>query len=84
MTYNFLHLSIQELLAARHLSNLPADTQVEIVRDLIDHPRFDGVFRFYAGITDLRTPGVEGVICEMVQRDKEHVSIGEGGGGKRV
>ncbi len=70
-TYNFLHLSIQELLAARHISKLPSDTQIEIVHGLLDHQRFAGVFRFYAGITSLHTPGIEGIICEMVQRFKQ-------------
>ncbi len=66
-TYNFLHLSIQELLAARHISKLPPDTQIEIVHGLLDHQRFAGVFRFFAGITRLRTPGIEGIIREMIQ-----------------
>ncbi len=72
-TYNFLHLSIQELLAARHISKLPSDTQIEIVHGLLYHRRrFAGVFRFYAGITHLQTPGpVEGIICDMVQRFKQ-------------
>ncbi len=69
--YNFLHLSIQELLAARHISKLPSDTQINIVRGLLDHPRFAGVIRFYAGITRLRTPGIEGIIRDMVQRFKQ-------------
>ncbi len=68
-TYNFLHLSIQELLAARHLSKLPADTQVEIVHGLLNHRRFTGVFRFYAGITHLHKPGI---VCEMVHRCKQY------------
>ncbi len=70
-TYNFLHLSIQELLAARHISKLPSDTQIEIVHSLLNHSRFAGVFRFYAGITHLRTPGIEGIIREMVQTFKQ-------------
>ncbi len=78
-TYNFLQLSIQELLAARHLSHLPSNAQIEIVRSLLDHERFAGIFRFYAGITRLQTPGIEGIIHEMVQwykQDRYDVSDG--------
>ncbi len=72
-TYNFLHLSIQELLAARYISKLPSEIQIEIVHGLLDHQRFAGVFRFYAGITRLRTPGIEGIIREMFQSYKNAV-----------
>ncbi len=72
-TYNFLHLSIQELLAARHISKLPSDAQIEIVHSLLDHKRFIGVFQFYAGITRLHTPGSKGIIREIVQTYKDGV-----------
>ncbi len=69
-TYNFLHLSFQEFLAARHISKLPSDAQIEIVHGLLDHPRFAGVFQFYAGITHLGTHGIEVVIRQVVQTYK--------------
>ncbi len=73
-TYNFLHLSIQELLAARHVSKLPAVTQIEVMYGLLDHERFSGIFRFYAGITHLCTPGIEVIFREMIQRYREKLS----------
>ncbi len=73
-TYNFLHVSIQELLAARHLSKLPSDTQMEIIHCLLDHRRLGGVFRFYTGITRLHIPGIERIVREMVQRYRDGVS----------
>lgn len=52
--YNFLHLSIQELLAAIHISHMPCTTQITVFQELIGNPRFAPVFQFYAGITKLK------------------------------
>ena len=54
-TYSFLHLSVQELLAARYISKLSLDEQTKVFHELIDHPRYTAVFRFFAGITQLRS-----------------------------
>ncbi len=49
--YNFLHLQIQELLAAYHMSSLPGSEQISHFQKLFDQPRFAAVLQFYAGIT---------------------------------
>ena len=54
-TYSFLHLSVQELLAARYISKLSLDEQKKLFHELIDHPRYTAVFRFFAGITQLKS-----------------------------
>ena len=54
-TYSFLHLSVQELLAARYISKLSLDEQIQLFHELIDHPRYTAVFRFFAGITQLKS-----------------------------
>ena len=51
----FLHLSIQELLAAVHISHLSPKKQISVFQELFSTPRFSAVFQFYAGITKLRT-----------------------------
>ena len=51
----FLHLSIQELLAAVHISHMSAKQQISVFQELFGTPRFNVVFQFYAGITKLRT-----------------------------
>ena len=51
----FLHLSIQELLAAVHISHMSAKQQISVFQELFGHPRFSAVLQFYAGITKLRT-----------------------------
>ena len=53
-TYSFLHLSVQELLAARYISKLSPDEQTILFHELIDHPRYSAVFRYFAGITQLK------------------------------
>lgn len=50
-SYNFLHLSVQELLAAYHISTFPQNRQIKIFQDLFEQPRFSAVFQFYAAFT---------------------------------
>ena len=51
----FLHLSIQELLAAVHISHMTPKQQISFFQNIFGKPRFRAVFQFYAGITKLRT-----------------------------
>ena len=53
--YCFLHLSIQELLAAIHISLMSPKQQISVFQKLFGNPRFSAVLEFYAGITKLRT-----------------------------
>ena len=52
--HNFLHLSIQELLAAVYISRMPAGEQIAIFNTLFNEARFSAVLQFYAAITKLR------------------------------
>ena len=53
--YNFLHLSIQEMLSAVYISCMPASKQISTFNSLFSDSRFSAVFQFYAAITKLRT-----------------------------
>ena len=53
--YNFLHLSIQEMLAAVHISQMPASEQISTFDSMFNDSRFSAVLQFYAAITKLRT-----------------------------
>ena len=68
-SYSFLHLSIQELLAAVHMAREmePAE-QVEQFRQLFGSPRFSAVFRYYSAVTKLKTPGIDEIITQVVQK----------------
>ena len=55
--HNFLHLSIQEMLAAVHISRMPASEQISTFDSMFNDAsaRFSAVLQFYAAITKLCT-----------------------------
>ena len=53
--YHFLHLSVQEVLAAYYISRMPASEQISTFQSLFGNTRFSAVFQFYSAITKLRT-----------------------------
>ena len=52
--YCFLHLSIQELLAAVYISHMTPSEQISVFQKMFGEPRFNAVFQFYAGITKFK------------------------------
>ena len=62
MSYNFIHLSIQELLAAYCISKMKESEQVRVFQTLLGEPRFSAVLQFYAGFTKLTNLGVRNII----------------------
>ena len=76
VSYNFLHLSIQEVLAGFYIATqLPDYEQVTIFNDLFDKSRFSAVFQFYAAITKLQTPGIKDVIIRIAGGNKSVVLL---------
>ena len=71
-TYHFLHLSLQELLAAYYISEMTPNRQVEVFKDLLRKfdSRFSAVFGFYAGFTKFKTEGIRDVVAEIVQTEQ--------------
>ena len=62
MSYNFIHLSIQELLAAYCISKMAESEQVRVFQTLLGEPRFSAVLQFYAGFTKLTNQDVRNII----------------------
>ena len=62
ISYNFIHLSIQEMLAAYRISQMGNDQQVRVFQTLLGEPRFAAVLQFYAGFTKLTNRGVRNII----------------------
>ena len=68
-SYSFLHLSIQELLAAIYIATkIEEDEQMEQFRKLFDSPRFSAVLQFYAAKTKLQTPGISDVVIQVAKK----------------
>ena len=66
-TYNFIHLSIQEMLAALYISTqYSAKKQVSVFKKLFGQARFNSVFGFYAAKTRLQTRGISDVVMTIV------------------
>ena len=69
ISHNFIHLSIQELLAAWYIATqLPASEQVSEFKELFKKARFSAVFQFYTAFTKLRTPGIKDVVTNIVKK----------------
>ena len=62
ISYNFVHLSIQEMLAAYRISQMWYFEQVSVFKTLLRKPRFAAVLQFYAGFTKLTNRGVRNII----------------------
>ena len=76
VSHNFIHLSIQELLAAYFIATqLPASEQVSKFNELFDKSRFSAVFRFYAAITKLRTPGIKDVVIKVARKKEKSLLL---------
>ena len=52
--YNFLHLSVQEMLSAVYISRMPASEQISTFDLLFGDSRLSAVLQFYSAITKLR------------------------------
>ena len=53
VSYNFLHLTVQEYLAAYHISQQSRDEQVAFMREHIETRKLEVVVRFVAGLSEL-------------------------------
>ena len=62
ISYNFIHLSIQEMLAAYRISQMGNDQQARVFQTLLGKPRFPAVLQFYSGFTKLTNRGVRNII----------------------
>ena len=68
VSHNFIHLSIQELLAAWYIATqLLASEQVSKFNELFHTSRFSAIFQYYSAITKLKTPGIKDVVVNVVK-----------------
>ena len=68
LSYNFLHPSVQELLAAYHISHIDSSKQLEVFERMFSSSRLQAVLHYYSGFTKLANPTVRDFISEYAQR----------------
>ena len=71
-SYNFLHLSVQELLAAYHISKMNSSEQVKVFKELFGSSRFQAVLHYYCGFTKLDNPEIQEFISSY-HHNKYHL-----------
>ena len=51
LSYHFMHLTLQEFLSAYHISQLPPDTQQQVIKGHVDTGHLTVAVRFFFGLT---------------------------------
>ena len=71
-SYHFLHKTVQEFMAALHVSSLPPSERAEFVKTSIHMGNMTMVVRFMAGLTKLTSQDdVDGVLAFQKEGDKK-------------
>ena len=78
VSYNFLHLTVQEYLAAYHISQQSTDVQVAFLRNHIERRNLEVTVRFLAGLTELGSD-LWDVVGQFASRGSAHSSLVEVG-----
>ena len=68
LSYNFLHLSVQELLAAYNISQLKSSKQVKVFKSLFGSFRFQPVLHSFCGFTKLENPAIRDYISANLRK----------------
>ena len=66
--YSFMHLMIQEFLAAHYILQLSLDNQIEAFQPLFGQPRFVAVFQFYASKANFDQDQSASLFCYFFAR----------------
>ena len=67
VTCNFIHLAVQELLAAYFISQLEAAEHYKQFKNLLVNSRMFPVLQFYSGLTRLANEGVRSLVVDEIQ-----------------
>ena len=68
ISYNFLHLSVQELLAAYHISQMDSNEQMKVFKQMFGGSRFQAVLQYYSGFTKLANPAIQDFVSTYTQQ----------------
>ena len=75
LSYNFLHLSVQELLAAYRISQIDPSEQVKVFKKLFGSSRFQAVLHYYCGFTKLDNPEIQEYISHHHRKSSLNMII---------
>ena len=68
LSYNFLHLSVQELLAAYHISHFDSSKQRVVFERMFGSSRFQAVLQYYSGFTKLANPAIQDLVSTYTRQ----------------
>ena len=71
-SYNFLHLSVQELLAAYCITKMSPGEQVKQFKELFISYRFQAVVHYYCGFTKLDNPEIQQFLSHQHRNSRLH------------
>ena len=69
-TYSFLHLTLQEFLAAYHLTQLREEHLMSFIEEYTSKAHMFEVFKFYFGLTQVGKPAAEKVLKRFLDANK--------------
>ena len=74
-SYSFLHLTIQEYLAAYHINSLDAEKQVKMVEHLMNELPLTMAIMFYAGLSNLENRAVLDMLLKVSEKPLDRFSV---------
>ena len=88
LSFQFIHFSLQEYLAAHALAQLPDQEQVQFWKNylhlgynkdgrfILAQPQFSQMFLFYSGITSLQSRGLQSMLLSVVSKRMDGLFLG--------
>ena len=73
--YTFVHLSLQEFLAAFYMCGLDENKQLKAFETIFHQNPLSPVLTFYSGLTNLSLRTVQDVLLEVLLRPIDHTSV---------
>ena len=69
-SYSFIHLTMQETLAAYYTSKMPEEEQVKTFQNMLGNPRLANVLHMYAGFSKLQSKKVRKLVASLVKKSE--------------
>ena len=69
-SYSFIHLTMQETLAAYYTSKMSEEEQVKTFQNMLGNPRLANVLHMYAGFSKLQSKKVRKLVASLVKKSE--------------